>query len=98
MSNPQTLSFPTLEKVARRFLVLSEPIRLQLIQLLMGGERCVGELVEATKGTQGNISRHLNILHTEGILGRRKNGICVYYFITDKTVTQLCQLVCQKVN
>lgn len=96
MSNTHTLSFDVLEKVAHRFLILSEPIRLQLIQHLLGGERCVNDLVEATKGTQGNISRHLNILHNEGILGRRKEGICVYYFIADKTVTQLCQLVCQK--
>ena len=98
MSNPQTLSFPTLEKVAHRFLILSEPIRLQLIQLLMGGERCVGELVEATKGTQGNISRHLNILHNEGILGRRKGGISVYYFIADKSVTDLCKMVCKELE
>lgn len=95
MSNPQTLSFSTIEKVARRFLILSEPIRLHLIQLLIEKERCVGELVEASKGTQGNISRHLNILHNEGILGRRKKGISVYYFIADNTVTTLCQLVCK---
>lgn len=96
MSNTHALSFDVLERVAHRFLILSEPIRLQLIQHLLGGERCVNELVEAIKGTQGNISRHLNILHTEGILGRRKEGISVYYFIADKSVTDLCKIVCSK--
>jgi len=96
MSNPLVISSSELQKVARRFLVLSEPLRLQILQTLLRNELCVGELVGALGGTQGNISRHLNILHNEGILGRRKEAQNTYYYIADRSVFELCRIVCGK--
>ncbi len=83
-----------LEIVARRFAVLAEPMRLRLIQALFDGEKNVGELVAATAGTQANVSRHLQTLIAAHVLARRKEGLQVYYRISDPTIPRLCELVC----
>ncbi len=88
-----------LEKVATRFKLLSEPIRLQLINLLMSrGELCVTELVELTGQTQANVSKHLNLLAREGILERRKDGLKVYYRIADPSIQQICAVMCDRIK
>ncbi|MFM8336254.1 MAG: ArsR/SmtB family transcription factor [Opitutaceae bacterium] len=94
MARKVPLSDDALELVARRFAVLSEPMRLRLIQALFDGERSVGELVAATDGTQGNISRHLQTLTQAHVLARRKEGLQVYYSIADPSIFRLCELVC----
>jgi len=88
------LSEDALQLVARRFAVLSEPMRLRLIQALFDGEKNVSQLVEASGGTQANVSRHLQTLLTAYILGRRKEGLQVYYSISDPTIPPLCDVVC----
>ena len=80
--------------VARRFAVLSEPMRLRLLHALFDGEKPVNTLVEATGGTQANISRHLQTLADAGLLTRRKEGLQVFYSIADPSIFTLCELVC----
>lgn len=83
-----------LDQVAERFKVLAEPLRLELLNALRGGERTVSELVAATGAGQANVSRHLGLLHRNGLVGRRKAGLNVYYSIADPGVFELCELVC----
>lgn len=83
-----------IELVARRFAVLSDPMRLKLVHCLFEGEKNVTQLVHATQGTQANVSRHLQTLTNAGVLSRRKEGLMVYYFIADSSLFQLCELVC----
>ncbi len=90
----QPLSGETLELIATRFRVLGEPMRLRLLNILQGGEKTVTELVEATGATQANVSKHLSVLATASLVARRKEGINVYYFISDPLVFELCELVC----
>lgn len=94
MTRPTPLNDHALEIVARRFAVLAEPMRLRLIQALFDGEKNVGELVEAVEGTQANVSRHLQTLVAAHILSRRKEGLQVFYKISDPTIPRLCELVC----
>ena len=88
------MSDDALELVARHFAVLAEPMRLRLIQALFNGEKNVNALVEATGGTQANISRHLQTLTQARILSRRKEGLQVIYTIADPSIFKLCELVC----
>jgi len=83
-----------LQLVARRFAVLGEPMRLRILQALMSGERAVSDLVEATGGTQTNVSRHLQTLAAAGLVSRRKDGLQVFYAVADPSIFQLCELVC----
>lgn len=88
------LTDEALEYVARRFAVLAEPMRLRLLQALFAGEMNVNALVGETGGTQANVSRHLQTLTQAHILSRRKEGLQVFYAITDPTIFKLCELVC----
>ncbi len=94
MPKHRPLNDDALQLVARRFAVLAEPMRLRLIQALFEEEKNVTELVEATEGTQANVSRHLQTLTAAHILSRRKEGLQVFYKISDPTIPKLCELVC----
>jgi len=88
-----------LEKAARRFKILSEPVRLELLnQLQTRGEMTVSELVDATDHQQANVSKHLGLMAREGLLARRKEGLYVYYKISDPTLSALCMLVCGRIR
>lgn len=93
-TSPVALPPEALELVAARFKVLAEPTRLRLLQLLEAGERTVGELVTESGAGQANVSKHLTLLADSGMVGRRKEGLNVYYFIADPMVFDLCKLVC----
>lgn len=90
----QQLSDQALELIAARFRVLGEPMRLRLLIALESGERNVSSLVEAVGATQANVSRHLQTLAEAGIVGRRKEGLNVFYFISDPSIFDLCEGVC----
>jgi DNA-binding transcriptional ArsR family regulator len=90
----QDLPKEALEKVAAYFQALSEPTRLSLLNLLRSGERNVGELAQLTGYTNANVSRHMALLTTHGLVARDSRGTSVYYRIADASVYQLCDLVC----
>jgi DNA-binding transcriptional ArsR family regulator len=92
--SPLVLSETALQLVARRFAVLSEPMRLRLLHALFDGEKAVNALVGLSGGTQANVSRHLQTLADAGLLARRKEGLQVYYSISDPSIFELCTLVC----
>ncbi len=100
--DPTPTSCPSMEglppealtQVAAYFQALSEPTRLQILNLLRTGERNVGELAQACGYTSANISRHLSLLMQHGLVERESRGTAVYYRIADESVYALCDLVC----
>jgi len=80
--------------VAAYFQALSEPTRLQLLNLLREGERNVGEMAQLTGFTAANISRHMSMLSQHGMVARESRGTSVYYRIADESIYALCDLVC----
>jgi len=94
----RTFTDETLRLVAERFKVLAEPMRLRILNALRYGELTVTELVERTGATQANVSRHLALLHSFGMVARRKEGLHVYYRISDPVVFDLCELVCARLE
>lgn len=83
------------ELIARRFLALSDPTRLRIIDLLRDrGEASVRDLTAALGTSQQNVSKHLATLHGEGFLSRRKQGTSSLYAIADPAVLDLCEQVC----
>jgi DNA-binding transcriptional ArsR family regulator len=84
----------TADLIAERFRALGEPTRLLILASLQQGERSVGELVDLTGSGQANISKHLQLLHRQGFVARRKAGTSSFYRISDPAVFELCDLVC----
>ena len=83
-----------LKQIAAYFQALSEPTRLQILNLLREKERNVGELAQLCGYTSANISRHLTLLTQHGLVARESRGNSAYYRIADASVYQLCDLVC----
>jgi ArsR family transcriptional regulator len=82
-----------LEKVAGQFRLLAEPMRLKILQALCARPLTVGEIVAATGATQSNISKHLALLRSAGIIERHKDGLFVYYGMSNPLTMKLCELV-----
>lgn len=64
---------------ANIFKALSNPMRLEIIEFLYSGEKCVCEIVEKLNYAQPHISKGLKILMKAGIIKQRKIGLNVYY-------------------
>ena len=95
----RTLELHQLEKLAERFKILSELSRLRIIQAICHKERSVSEICDhevprqgrdRTKLNQANVSKHLQILKSAGVVACRRVGICRYYRIIDLELFDLC--------
>lgn len=80
------------ETQADFFKALGHPTRLQIIELLREGEKCVCEIVPALQLEQSNVSRHLAILKKEGILVSEKRGLKVIYSCRNADIFKLLDL------
>ena len=82
---------------AELFRVMSAPLRLKIISSLCDGEKNVSELLAEISTTQPNMSQHLNTLYLAGVLGKRRDGVQIYYRIVNKRVVTLCRAVCTQI-
>jgi DNA-binding transcriptional ArsR family regulator len=58
---------------------LAHPMRLMLLDVLSGGERCVCELTEMLEADQSTVSKHLAVLRQAGLVSIRKEGTMSFY-------------------
>ncbi len=94
----RALTPDVLALVAERFRVLAEPARLQILQCLRDGELTVTDLVLATGLGQANVSKHLRQLDASGFVSRRKEGLFSFYILADRSVFQLCEIMCDRLQ
>lgn len=88
------MSDEAVNMVAARFKLLSESIRLRILQSLESGRLSVSDLADAVDTSQPNVSKHLKLLQDAGLVARRQEGNSVYYTIADESVFELCDVVC----
>lgn len=86
-----------LEAVSNRFKLLSEPMRLKILRVLCERERTVQEIVNEVSASQANISKHLALMHDNGVVNRRKEGLKCYYRIADDSIIFACYLISKSV-
>ena len=96
-TGPVADSDEVFEAAAEVFRVMSAPMRLKIISCLCNGERNVSELLEEIQTTQPNMSQHLNTLYQAGVLGKRRDGVQIFYRIINDQVVSLCRAVCTQV-
>jgi DNA-binding transcriptional ArsR family regulator len=92
------LSDEALEMIASRFKLLSDPMRLRILHTLGREEMTVSDVVAATRGGQANISKHLGFLLEAGVVSRRKEGLNAFYKVSDETIFELCETVCNRLE
>jgi DNA-binding transcriptional ArsR family regulator len=84
--------------MAVRFRALGEPTRLKILERLFRSPASVGEVLEAVGGTQANVSKHLGVLRSGGLVRRRKAGNRTVYWIAEPSLERLCTAVCDAVT
>lgn len=79
----------TPDTLARMFHALSDPTRLEILERLRNGERCVCELVDALDCAQSRLSFHLKTLKDAGLVTDRREGRWVHYAIAPGALESL---------
>ena len=77
---------------------LADPTRIALLYSLREGETTVGQLAEGLGQPQATVSRHLKVLRDGGLVSARRDGMNVYYMLTDEKVVQALDLLRQVLN
>jgi ArsR family transcriptional regulator len=89
------MDFQTAERIANVLKAVAHPVRLRIVELLKGGEMCVGEIFEALGIKQSITSQHLNMMRYKQVLTCRKEGAKVYYRILNPNVIKLLECMSQ---
>ncbi len=87
------LTHRTTERAIELFHALSDETRLEIIELLRKGERCVCELTDTLDAAQSRLSFHLRVLKEAGIVRDRKDGRWVYYELDREAFEEVETLV-----
>jgi ArsR family transcriptional regulator len=78
-----------LARAAQLFHALSDETRLEIMEKLRGGERCVCELTDELEAAQSRLSFHLRVLKDAGLVTDRKEGRWSYYTIVPEALAEL---------
>jgi ArsR family transcriptional regulator, arsenate/arsenite/antimonite-responsive transcriptional repressor len=68
-----------MKEYAARFKALSDPTRLQIIEILSCGELCACDILESFQITQPTLSYHMKSLTESGFVMGEKRGSWMYY-------------------
>ena len=74
---------------AETLTALAHPSRLEILELLSEGERCVCHIQAVLDQRQAYISQHLNILRQAGLVTNRKDGKRVYYQVSNPQIFEI---------
>ena len=72
---------------------LANPKRLEILNALQGGELSVAELVRRLRLPKANVSQHLAVLRSRGVVGARREGLNVYYRVANRKIIRACNLM-----
>ncbi|HNX82321.1 MAG TPA: metalloregulator ArsR/SmtB family transcription factor [Candidatus Omnitrophota bacterium] len=72
---------------------LGHPIRLRMVEGLLGQECNVKKMVKALGLPQSTVSQHLGILKSRGIVQIRKEGVKTCYRVTEARIAELMKVL-----
>ena len=73
--------------------VFSNSTRLEILNLLGDKELSVTELIEKTKLSQANISQHLSIMKSKGIVISDRKGKNIYYRLINPKIIKAFDII-----
>jgi len=76
LNKKQQLLFERQAEVAK---AIAHPLRIAIVDFLKDGEQCVCDIAEHIGSERSNVSRHLSVMVSAGILEYRKEGLKVIY-------------------
>jgi len=85
-------------RAADQLRVLGQVARLRLIELLFEEPRSPQQLADELGLSQQNVSKHLQVLHSVGVLSRRREGSRVLYALADDGVVEMLDRMAQRIS
>ena len=73
--------------------IFSNSTRLEILNLLRDKEMSVTELIEKTRLSQVNISQHLSIMKSKGIVISNRKGKNIYYKLTNPKIVKAFDII-----
>ena len=73
--------------------IFSSAKRLEILNTLKEREMSASELIEKTGLSKANLSQHMSMLKSRGVILTRKEGLNVYYRIANPKIIQACNLM-----
>ena len=90
MSSPSRKIFQLHAELCK---TLSNPIRLEILNLLREGEKSVNELATTTGVRQATVSQHLTVLRQRGVVATRRDGANIFYRIVNQGIIEACDII-----
>lgn len=90
---PDTQILKDIGQTADFLKIIAEENRLKILCALKTGERCVCDLWQGLAISQNLASHHLKVLKDAGLIGSRKDGLKVIYWINKKAVSKFNLLI-----
>ena len=86
------------EKQAEVLKALAHPLRVAILDYLKDGEQCVCDIAKYVASERSNVSRHLAIMVSCGVLECRKDGLNVIYRLKARCILDFfkCITTCLK--
>lgn len=73
--------------------ILANPLRIEIIEVLGENEINFNDLLLATGGLKSNLSQHLSLMVSNGILTQRREGTKAFYKLASKKTAQACSIM-----
>lgn len=80
-------------RAAALFHALSDETRLEILDMLRDGERCVCDLQDVLDAAQSRLSFHLKVLRDAGLVSDRREGRWSYYRVNGEALAEVHGLV-----
>ena len=81
------------ELKAKVFAAIGHPIRLAIVEFLRDGPQCVCDIADHVEAQRSNVSRHLAVLLSAGVLGHQKDGLKMIYSLKTPCILNLGKCV-----
>ncbi|MEX2154570.1 MAG: metalloregulator ArsR/SmtB family transcription factor [Gemmatimonadaceae bacterium] len=88
-----TVTSPDLSRAVELFHALSDETRLEIVQRLRSGERCVCDLTDLLEAAQSRLSFHLKVLKDAGLVVDRRDGRWVHYSLNREAFGEVQELL-----
>ena len=80
---------PVAQLKAELFKAIGHPVRVRILEQLVGGERSVGALAESLQAEIAGVSQQLAVLRRSGVVVTRREGTTVFYSLRDPGMVEL---------
>ncbi|MFO7676921.1 MAG: metalloregulator ArsR/SmtB family transcription factor [Thermoplasmatota archaeon] len=75
------------------FKALADPTRLKILECVQQGQKCICEIIPYTKKSQPNVSQHIKILKSAGIVSENKDGTRIMIKASDNSIYDIIEQV-----